>query len=105
MLSKLTSILVSISGSAHYLDDRHDKKESGLQKTSKLLKHIFLSVSVSFIYDSINRVESVTQEMRLQTDYYDDICKKVGKKGGPTHVVSSITRGFRGVLTFKKYVR
>ena len=98
-------LLVSISGSAHYLDDRRDKKEFGRQKLSKLSKHILLSVSVSFIYDSINRVESVTQEMRLQTDYYDDICKKVGKKGGPTHVVSSITRGFRGVLSFKKYVR
>ena len=66
---------------------------------------IFLLVSVSFIYDSINRVESVTQEMRLNTTYSVDICKKVGTKGGPTHVVSSITRGFRGVLTFEKSVR
>ena len=62
-------------------------------------------MTVSLRYDSINRVESVTQEMRLQTDYFDDICKKVGKKDGPTHVVSSITRGFRGVFSFRKYVR
>lgn len=80
--------LVSVSGSARYLDDRRDRKEM---------------VSVTFLYDSINRVESVTQEMRLQTDYYDDLCKNIGK-GGPTHVVSSVTRGFRGVLNFKKYL-
>ena len=79
--------LVKIKGSAKYLDDRQTKKNS---------------VSVSSVYYATNSRESVTQDMRQNLDYYKSICQKVGKKEGPTHVVSSITRGFRGILTFKK---
>ena len=79
--------LVKIKGSAKYLDDRQTKKNS---------------VSVSSVYYATNSRESVTQDMRQNLDYFKSICAKVGKKEGPTHVVSSITRGFRGILTFKK---
>ena len=43
----------------------------------------------------------MTQELRNKPDY-PQICEQASKKHGPTHVVSSITRGFRGILNFKK---
>ena len=35
---------------------------------------------------------------------YPEICKDLGKEDGPTHVVTSITRGLTAALEFKKKV-
>ena len=43
--------------------------------------------------------ESLTPEMKNEKDLRDE-CRHVGKKHGPTHVVSSIYRGFEGYFTF-----
>ena len=65
--------------------------------------HLTIAVSVSLIYNSRNKQESLTQELREKLDY-PKVCELVGKKNGPTHVVSSIVRGFRGVFNFRKRV-
>lgn len=74
-----------------------------LQMFCLIIKSI--SVSATLIYNSKNKVESITQEMRKNPDYNEEFCDKVGQKDGPTHVVSSITRGFRGILKFTKTTR
>ena len=79
--------LVSVEGSAKYLDKR-EKKEN--------------SVSASIVFIATNKRESITQDMRNNADFANEICEKIGKENGPTHVVTSITRGFRGILTFSK---
>ena len=54
-----------VKGSAKYLDDRATKKNS---------------VTVSSVYYATNTKESVTQDMRENLDYPQNICSKVGKK-------------------------
>ena len=79
--------LVKVEGSANYLDKR-EKKEN--------------TVSASIVYSATNSRESITQDMRINADFANEICENIGKENGPTHVVTSITRGFRGILTFSK---
>ena len=79
--------LVGVEGSANYLDQRVKKENS---------------VSASIVYSATNKRESTTQDMRINADFANEICDKIGKENGPTHVVTSITRGFRGILTFTK---
>ena len=79
--------LVSVDGSAKYLDKRARNENS---------------VSASIVFKATNARESTTQDMRLNADFANEICENVGKENGPTHVVNSITRGFRGILTFTK---
>ena len=59
-------------------------------------------LSASIVYSATNTRESTTQDMRTNADFVNEICENVGKDNGPTHVVTSITRGFRGILTFSK---
>ena len=74
---------------------------SPIRKITKT--YLTIAVSVSLIYNSRNKQESLTQELREKLDY-PKVCELVGKKNGPTHVVSSIVRGFRGVFNFRKRV-
>ena len=85
-----SNILVSVKGSAKYLDDRKKKENK---------------VSASIVYSATNKRESITQDMRINADFPSSFCDRVGQKHGPTHVVSSVTRGFRGILTFSKTLR
>ena len=58
-------------------------------------------VNVALIYESTRYQESISQEMRFGLDNAD-LCKKVDEPNGPTHVVSSITRGMNAVFEFQK---
>ena len=60
------------------------------------LQILYISVAVSFVYNSVNKQEQITQEMKSKVGY-DEVCQDVGKDEGPTHVVTSLTRGFRRV--------
>ena len=68
------------------------------------MKIFFYAVAVSLIYRATNRRESLTPELKNKIDD-GKACNKVGTKGGPTHVVNSITRGFRAILNFKRSLR
>ena len=73
--------LFSVSGSASYLNDKRTKDKS---------------VSVSFLYESLTSTEHISQDMRTGLDY-PEVCKYLKKKNPPTHIVSAITYGFRGI--------
>ena len=76
---------LEIGGSAEFLRNG--------RKTTK-------SVSVSLLYESVRYQQSISQEMRVQVDYAE-LCKEVNKEDGPTHIVSSITRGMNAVFEFQ----
>ena len=78
--------LVQIGGSAKYLDDRRTQTNS---------------VQVSLKFDATTETEWITADMK-QDISYTEICNKVGTKNGPTHVVTSLKRGFRAIFTFVK---
>ena len=78
--------LVQIGGSAKYLDDRRTQTNS---------------VQVSLKFDATTETEWITADMK-QNISYTEICNKVGTKNGPTHVVTSLKRGFRAIFTFVK---
>ena len=61
-------------------------------------------VNIAYYYESIRQIEFINQGMRMAPDF-PEICKDLGKENGPTHVVTSITRGLSAVLEFKKKVR
>ena len=61
--------------------------------------NFFISVDVSLLFDSKNGHEEITQEMINKIEFGTTVCKKMGKKDGPTHVVTSLTRGFRLVVS------
>ena len=50
------------------------------------------SVSITFSYEAINRVESISQDLRSRLDHPEICLDLIGKENGPTHVISSITR-------------
>merc|ERR1719336_1478564 len=78
--------LVQVSGSANYLNEKLDSKKT---------------VSISYNYLTTYGTRSLNQRLKKNKDHAD-LCeeKSIGKPGGPTHVVSSITRGERAVFTF-----
>ena len=78
--------LVSVTGSASYLSD--------MKKSSN-------SISVSLSYEAITSTESLTSN---QIDY-PGLCNKVGETNGPTHVISSVTRGFKARYFFRLFWR
>ena len=59
------------------------------------------TINVALLYESIRYQESISQEMRFLLDNAE-LCKKVDEANGPTHVVSSITRGMNGFFEFQK---
>ena len=78
---------VTVQGSAEFLNHKRDKEES---------------VSVSFFYESVERVEYITQDMRRTLDFPEVCSYALENDNPPTHVVSSITYGFRGIFDFQK---
>merc|ERR1719414_1042178 len=78
--------LVQVKGSANYLNEKLDSKKT---------------VSISYNYLTTYGTRSLNQRLKKDKDHAD-LCeeKSIGKPGGPTHVVSSITRGERAVFTF-----
>lgn len=76
--------LIEVSGHAKYLNDR--KKSTH-------------SLSMAHISNAYTSTESITTDMYSQLDY-PDLCKNVGSRHGPTHVVSSIKRGFKSIFNF-----
>lgn len=77
--------LVSVSGSAKYLSEKRLSVNS---------------VDISYIYEYVANTESITQEAKMNLDY-PNLCNQVGKTGGPTHVVASVTRGQKAVFDFQ----
>ena len=58
--------------------------------------------SVSFMYQSIKKIEYINQDLRLAPDF-PELCKNVGSsRSSPTHVVTSVTTGCNAVLVFNK---
>ena len=58
--------------------------------------------SVSFMYQSIKKIEYINQDLRMQPDF-PELCKNVGSdRSSPTHVVTSVTTGCNAVLVFNK---
>ena len=78
--------LISVTGAAKFLNEKRSRDNS---------------VSVSFLYESVTATEYLTQDMRRSLDF-PEVCKYVDNPNPPTHVVSSITYGFRGVFDFQK---
>jgi len=78
--------MVKVTGSAKYLDERR------LQTNS---------VQVSLKFEATTSTESITADMKAHLSF-TEICDKVGKKNGPTHVVTSLKRGFIGIFSFIK---
>ena len=76
--------LINVEGSAKYLSDR--------RKSTK-------ASSISLKYTSKRSTESLSQEFK--TLDYPALCNRVGEKNGPTHVVTSIQRGFNGIFNFQ----
>ena len=76
--------LIKVSGSAEYL------------RQKRLTTN---SISVSYFYTYLSSIESLTQKI-IQKKDYPFLCNEVGKPEGPTHVVSSITRGGRAIFSF-----
>merc|ERR1712012_1480469 len=78
--------LVQVSGSANYLKEKLDSKKT---------------VSISYNYWTTYGTRSLNQRLKKGKDH-PDLCEmeSIGKPGGQTHVVSSITRGERAVFTF-----
>lgn len=76
-----------------------DKSASYLHERKKKAK----SVSVTLSYESIKSVEFINQEMRTSLDF-PNICRNINGKDndGPTHVVTSIVRGFRAFLEIEQ---
>ena len=79
--------LVSVTGGAEFLNHKRDKDAS---------------VSVSFFYESVERVEYITQDMRRTLDFPEVCSYALENENPPTHVVSSITYGFRGIFDFQQ---
>ena len=79
--------LIDVHGSAEYLREQREKVNS---------------VGVSYLYEVTYGTKSLTQKLKKKKDH-GDLCQDemVGKPGGPTHVVASITRGQRAVFSFK----
>ena len=66
-----------------------------IDESAKLLKESrssLNSVSITFSYEAINRVESISQDLRSRLDHPEICLDLIGKEDGPTHVISSITR-------------
>ena len=59
-------------------------------------------VSVSYFHESARQLQSIGQDMRAQDVDYPEMCRLAGREDGPTHVVSSISRGIRAVFEFQK---
>ena len=58
--------------------------------------------SVSFMYQSIKKIEYINQDLRMSPDF-PELCKNVGSdRSSPTHVVTSVTTGCNAVLVFNK---
>merc|ERR1719422_826481 len=78
--------LVQVKGSANYLNEKLDSKKT---------------VSISYNYLTTYGTRSLNQRLKKNKDHAN-LCElpSIGKPGGPTHVVSSITRGERAVFTF-----
>ena len=58
-------------------------------------------MSFALIYNSQTSTESLTQEIIKNVDYPNICNNNVGDPSGPTHVISSITRGFNAVFNFR----
>ena len=78
--------LINVKGHAKYLTDR---------------KRSTSSVSFALIYNSQTSTESLTPEIIKNIDYANICNNNVGDPSGPTHVISSITRGFNAVFNFR----
>ena len=78
--------LVDVSGSALYLKKKLESKNS---------------VSISYHYEAEYGTRSLNQRLKKGKDH-PELCneEQIGKPGGPTHVVSKVTRGERAVFTF-----
>ena len=57
------------------------------------------SVRVNLGYEATTGTETIPYELGIS---HPQLCDKVGKPNGPTHVVTSVTRGFRGIFVFQK---
>ena len=65
-----------------------DKASKSLNE--KRSKH--KSVSMTYSYEAINSVESISQDLRSKLDHPDICLDILGKDDGPTHVITSVTR-------------
>ena len=79
---------LSMKGSAGYLSEQ--------KKTEK-------DVSIAFFYESIRQVEFINQNLRMNPDF-PQLCKDRNDEDGPTHVVTSVTKGITAVIDFTKRV-
>ena len=59
-------------------------------------------ISVSYFHESARQLQSIGQDMRAQDVDYPEMCRLAGREDGPTHVVSSISRGMRALFKFQK---
>ena len=50
------------------------------------------SVSLSLTYEAINKVESISQDLRSKLDFPEICLDIMGQEDGPTHVITSVTR-------------
>eukprot|EP00116_Pleurobrachia_bachei_P003867 sb/3464129/ len=84
MALSLLSGMIAVSGTAEYLRNEQVKSEAA---------------AVVMKYTSTR----VSETMPLTTPItHKGICEMAAEEGGPTHVVSSLTRGLRAFLKFKK---
>ena len=81
-------VKIDLEGAASFLTARRTKEKS---------------VSVSFLYESVVRTEYLSQDMRNSLDF-PEVCKYLRSPNPPTHIVSSLTYGFRGILDFQREV-
>ena len=84
----LMSGALTMKGSAGYLSEQ--------KKTEK-------DVSIAFFYESIRQTEFINQNLRMNPDF-PQICKDTKDENGPTHVVTSVTKGITAVMDFTKRV-
>jgi len=77
--------LVEVSGTARYLSEKRKSTNS---------------VVVSYFYEVVTSSESITQRIANQLTY-PHLCNLVGTKNGPTHVITSVTKGQTAIFDFQ----
>jgi len=76
--------LVKVEGTAKYLENKRTNSKS---------------IGINYQFERIYKSVELNQELRRGIDFSDH-CKKVGKPGGPTHVVSGVKKGIRAAFSF-----